>query len=293
MSRRARVDAGDRLGLTVAFAVLAHAVLALGITFRSGLLDPKENDLPTLDVILVQKKSPEAPEKADFLAQAQQQGGGQSDEAKRPTAPTTGPALKRNPGVAPAPSPAAAPEPVPETPTRVLTTRDSDRETPQAPPREEEPKRELPKAAELLRQADEIARLEAELGKDMQAYSRRTRHKYISASTQEYLYASYMQAWVDKVERIGNLNYPDEARRRGLSGELVLDVGIAVNGKVTTITVLDSSGVRVLDEAAKRIVRLAAPFAPLPPDIREKTDVLHITRTWQFLPGATLATSSK
>lgn len=283
------VDSSDRLGLTVAFALLSHAALVLGITFHTGLLSPPRDPLPTLDVILVQKKSPEAPDKADFLAQAQQLGGGDREETVRPTAPLTGPAVKPEMGIAPAPSPAAAPEPRPETPTKVLTTPESSRHTPQTPAEEEQPEQKLPPAHKLLRQASEIARLEAELNRDMQAYARRARHKYISANTREYLFASYMQAWVDKVERIGNLNYPDEARRKGLSGELVLDVAIGQDGRVEEIVIMKPSGYQVLDDAAIRIVKLAAPFAPLPPAIREEVDVLHITRTWQFLPGARLA----
>lgn len=286
----APTNSGDRLGLTVAFAIMVHAVIVLGVTFRSGLLQEPEEPLPSLDVILVQKQSPDAPDEADFLAQADQQGGGTKEEAVRPTAPLTGPALKPETGLAPEPSQAAAPDPVPEQPTDVLTTEQSEQSTEQEQPREEEPERELPHADELMKQATEVARLEAELSQDIEAYSKRAKHKYISANTREYLYASYMQAWVDKVERIGNLNYPDEARRKGLSGELVLDVAINHDGSVESVRVLESSRHPVLDKAAVRIVRLAAPFAPLPPAIREKVDVLHITRTWQFTRGMGLDT---
>lgn len=286
----APANTGDRLGLTVAFALLVHAVVVLGVTFHSGLLQDPEEPLPSLDVILVQKQSPEAPDEADFLAQADQQGGGTLEEAVRPAAPLTGPALKPETGIAPHPSEAAAPDPSPKQPTDVLTTKESDQETHQEEPREEQPQRELPRAEKLMRQATEVARLEAELSRDIEAYAKRAKHKYISASTREYLYASYMQAWVDKVERIGNLNYPDEARRRGLSGELVLDVAINHDGSVASVRVLEPSPSPVLDEAAERIVRLAAPFTPLPPAIREKVDVLHITRTWQFTRGSGLDT---
>lgn len=284
------VNPGDRLGLTVAFAAMVHAVIVLGVTFHSGLTREPEDPLPSLDVILVQKQSPDAPEKADFLAQADQQGGGTREEAVRPAAPLTGPALKPETGVAPHPTEAAAPDPSPERPTEVLTTKESARTAAQKEQPEEQPEQELPPADRLMRQATEVARLEAELSRDIEAYAKRAKHKYISASTSEYLYASYMQAWVDKVERIGNLNYPDEARRRGLSGELVLDVAINHDGSVASVRVLEPSPSPVLDEAAERIVRLAAPYTPLPPAIREKVDVLHITRTWQFTRGSGLDT---
>jgi protein TonB len=92
-----------------------------------------------------------------------------------------------------------------------------------------------------------------------------------------------MEAWRAKVERVGNLNYPDDARKRQLSGSLILDVALNPDGSVNQITVRQSSGHKILDDAADRIVRLAAPFAPFPDDIRAETDILHITRTWQFL----------
>jgi protein TonB len=93
-----------------------------------------------------------------------------------------------------------------------------------------------------------------------------------------------MRAWVARVERIGNLNYPDEARRRNLQGQLVMTVAVRKDGTVERIDVVQPSGYPVLDEAAMRTVRLAEPFAPLP-KTKDGTDILHITRTWQFLPG--------
>ena len=92
-----------------------------------------------------------------------------------------------------------------------------------------------------------------------------------------------MEAWRAKVERVGNLNYPEEARRRNISGQLVLDVALNPDGKINQITIRRSSGYKVLDDAAIRIVELAAPYSPFPEAIRAETDVLHITRTWQFL----------
>jgi protein TonB len=136
----------------------------------------------------------------------------------------------------------------------------------------------------------EIASLSAEIRQRQAAYSGRERHKHISANTREYKYASYMDAWRAKVERIGKLNYPEEARRRKLSGSLLLDVAINVDGSVQSISLRRSSGIKVLDDAAMRIVRLAAPFAPLPENIRKDTDVLHIIRTWIFKSGDSLYT---
>lgn len=278
-------NSGDRISLTIIFALLIHAALILGITFSADLTLAPDEELPTLDVILVQKSATKAPDKADYLAQASQLGGGSSQEKVRPTAPLTGPALKAKPGLAPLPSQAAAPKPEPRSQSALVTTLAAERQVAAEKPDKQQPERELPSASQMLFQAREIARLEAELGQQFQTYAQRNRHKYITASTQEYLYASYMHSWVSKVERIGSLNYPAAARQENIHGSLVLDVGINWNGEVSRLKVLKSSGHEVLDQAAIRIVRMAAPYTPLPAEIRETTDILHIVRTWQFLAG--------
>jgi len=94
-----------------------------------------------------------------------------------------------------------------------------------------------------------------------------------------------MQAWVAKVERVGNLNYPEEARQRNVSGSLIMTVGINIDGSIESITVQQPSGYDVLDKAAQQIVQIAAPYTPLPPELSENVDVLHITRTWKFSQG--------
>jgi protein TonB len=139
-------------------------------------------------------------------------------------------------------------------------------------------------ASQLLTSKDlEIARLTAELERKTQAYAKMPKRKAISASTKEYKYAAYLDAWRRKVERIGNLNYPDQAKRDSLYGNLVLHVAVRADGSVERIRVLHSSGHKILDDAAVRIVRMSAPFSPFPDEIRKETDILDITRTWQFL----------
>ena len=140
-----------------------------------------------------------------------------------------------------------------------------------------------PTATELLTNSFKIASLSAEIRRKMEAKAERPRRKFISASTKEYNYAAYMEAWRAKVERVGNLNYPEQARKQGLSGSLVLDVALRRDGTIDEITIRRSSGEKMLDDAAIRIVRLSAPFAPFPQHIKDETDILHIMRTWQFL----------
>jgi protein TonB len=148
-------------------------------------------------------------------------------------------------------------------------------EKPEIPP--------TPSATALMTNSLKIASLSAQIRQKLQAKAERPRRKFISASTKEYKYASYMEAWRSKVERVGNLNYPEAARKNKLSGNLILDVALNKDGSINQITVRRSSGHQVLDDASIRIVELAAPYSPFPDHIREETDILHITRTWQFL----------
>jgi protein TonB len=134
----------------------------------------------------------------------------------------------------------------------------------------------------LVQKALEMARLEAQINKNWDAYQKLPRRKFIGARTQEYRFAQYIEDWRIKVERIGNLNYPEQARRQHIFGKLQLSVSIRADGSVESIDVSRSSGKPLLDAAAMRIVKLAAPFSPLPPSITKDTDVLTITRTWSF-----------
>ena len=187
----------------------------------------------------------------------------------------------QEPASEPEPKPAPEPEPEPEPvadpepePPDILSADDSPLAVESAP---------VVTAADILASRnDEIARLTERIDAKTRAYQSRARRKAISTSTREYRYASYMEAWRRKVERIGNLNYPEEARRKGLYGNLILHVSVRADGSLEGIRVVRSSGQDVLDQAAVRIVELAAPFAPFPPDIAAETDLLDITRTWQF-----------
>ena len=148
-------------------------------------------------------------------------------------------------------------------------------EKPEIPP--------TPSAMTLMANSFKIASLSAEIRRKLQTKAERPRRKFISASTKEYKYAAYMEAWRSKVERVGNLNYPDAARKQKISGSLILDVALNKDGSINEVTVRRSSGYKILDDAAIRIVELASPYSPFPAKIREETDILHITRTWQFL----------
>ncbi|MBK1716149.1 energy transducer TonB [Thiocystis violacea] len=151
------------------------------------------------------------------------------------------------------------------------------------------PRQTIVDAASILAsQGQEIARLTASLEARSSAYAKRVRRKSVSASTREFRYASYLSAWAQKVERIGNVNYPQAAKDQRLYGSLILHVSVRSDGSVERIRVVRSSGVDLLDQAAVQIVELAAPFSPFPADIAAETDVLDIIRTWQFMRGDVL-----
>jgi protein TonB len=293
----------DRLQRALLLALLVHAGVIFGVTFA-----PPSKPTPTrstLDIVLVASRAEKAPEKADFLAQANQDGGGESEKPERPSAPVVAPFVAPEPVIPSVTPPAPPPEPAPQAKapeppvlTRAVSQEQVPRETaereeqkPEPSPPIEQPRQPRPHPPErmsadlLVASSLEIASLNAEIDRKLKAYAERPVRKYINARTREYKYAAYMEAWRAKVERVGNLNYPDEARRQRLSGSLLLDVAVNPDGTVNDINLRRSSGHRALDDAAIRIVRLAAPFAPFPRDIENEVDILHIERTWRFLDG--------
>jgi protein TonB len=283
----------DRLSVTLLFSLIFHAVLILGIGFE--LAKPKPS-LPALDVTLLTTANAQSPDKADFLAQANNRGGGDSDKARRPSTLFSGPLPTEEQGIAPVPLQPAAPAPSAATAPRLLSTRaPAERQVARQPERREHDQVAPRQSAIPIDRQLEMARLAQEIRAEEQAYAKRPRVKHISANTREYAYAAYDKAWVGRIERIGNLNYPDEARRRQLHGQLVLTVGLTRSGQIKSIDIIQSSGHKVLDDAAIRIVHLAAPFPPIPQGGnddrgRKGVDVLYITRTWQFMPGDELLT---
>lgn len=281
----------DRLGLTLSLAILAHGMLILGVTFIEEDQAPARYD--TMEIVLVRQKSP-PPEEAKALAQASLAGGGETADPVQPGSPLPEPGLGTPPArpapepPAPAPAEAAPTETAPpasDNPPEIAVQGDSGPPAPvetAAKPAEETPEK-TPSATALLASSFRIAALSANIRQKLETRAQRPKRKFISASTKEYRYAAYMEAWRAKVERMGNLNYPEEARRRKLSGSLLLEVALNANGTINEIMIRRSSGEKILDDAAIRIVELAAPYAPFPQKIKQETGILHIIRTWQFM----------
>lgn len=264
-------------------SIVVHAVL-LATRFRP--FDPTriKDRTPPLEVALVNAKSKLKPAVADFLAQSNLDGGGNTDLPRRaktplpvlPKANATGEIavaaqrldvleqearelmtrIKGGPAAPAVPTPVEAPEPV-----------------------------ALPSANELMQRTLESMRIEARIAKDIENYQQRPKRRFVGARAEEYKLARYVEDWRAKIERIGNLNYPEAARTLQLYGSLLLTVSIRSDGSVENVEINRSSGQRVLDAAAVKIVEMSAPFAAFPPDIKRDTDVLHITRTWMFTKG--------
>jgi protein TonB len=274
----------ERLSATLVLSLLLHGLLLLGVGFA---LEDAAPVMPTLDVILTQTSTALSPKQADFLAQANHQGGGESEHANRPTNTQSGLVPKPEDGVAPRQLRAQSPAPQPPPEARVISSTHSDIATPQPQATPQLDQSTLPPGRLKVEHDMEMARLAAEIHLNSQLYAKRPSRKFVSASTREYAWAGYLRQWVDRAERVGNLNYPEEARRRKLAGTVVIDVGIRRDGSVERAVVMISSGTPLLDAAALRIAKLAEPYPPLP-KTAEDPDILDVTRTWRFLPGGTL-----
>ena len=260
----------DRLALTLFIATAVHALIILGVGFEAFDQDPPDKTTPTLDITVVNPTKSLPPEDYDYLAESSQEGAGNTEEKVRPQQQMMEQA------------PAAAPAEDKPAPTQVLTRDDSLENMEKPSETETDKKSEQPSTTELVNRSLEMLALDRQINQSLLAYSKKPRSKFISARTREFKYASYMRDWVAKVERVGELNYPDAARRQNLSGKLIVQVAVYPDGSVRDITIRKPSGHKILDDAAVRIVKLAAPFAPFPDSISKDTDVLFITRTWVF-----------
>jgi periplasmic protein TonB len=284
LDQRSRV-----LYASVAASLLLHAVL-LSVHFRFPDEMRWRSDSPALDVILVNAKTQQRPARTEALAQANLDGGGDTDQARRAKSPL--PVIDpRRPGR----DLAQAERRVRELETRQRQLLAQSRvpapgvaagDERRAPSDEATPRIAGRDLADLSLAA---MRLQAEIDRNLAAYQKRPRVKNLGASAVEYRYAHYEEDWRRKVERIGTLNYPSGSRGR-LYGDLQLTVTIKPNGDVHSIELLRSSGIEALDQAAFKIVKMASPYAVFPPDIRREVDLLAITRTWFFGRGDTLWT---
>jgi len=265
--------------MALAFSLALHAFVLFGIGF--DLPDPRNaaDFLQPLQVVLVNSKSKSPPTHADALAQTNLDGGGNTAEDRVAKSPL--PNLNDDRQFIPEQS-AQRVRQLEQEAKHLMTQAQSTYSVPQEKTRQQQETNERANGEELIQRSMEIARLEAQITKDFDAYQKVPRRKFIGARAREYRFAQYVEDWRIKVERIGTLNYPEIARQKKIYGSLQLTVAIRADGSVESAEVSRSSGQPILDAAAQRIVKLASPFPPLPEDIRRDTDILSITRTWSF-----------
>lgn len=278
-----------RLMVAIGVSLAIHALLmTLHFSFPEASKAAREK---ALDIILVNAKSAKKPTDPQALAQANLDGGGNSDDDRRIKTPlpptpqqTQGSEIERM---------QKRVRELNAAQQRLLTEAKNARAAAPARNAAEQP---TPAASlsglDLAESARAMARLEGEIAKNVDEYNKRPRKKFIGARAEEYRFAQYIEDWRQKVERIGTLNYPEAARGK-LYGSMVLTVSINADGTLGRVDVNRSSGYKVLDDAARRIVQMASPYSPFPPEIRRDTDIIEITRTWYFTQGDQLSASNR
>jgi len=287
------VDAGDRLSFTVFVAIALHALIILGINFKSP---PAAKGSQTIEITLATHKSAKAPKEADFLAQHNQEGSGTEEKARQLSterqaefADTQVREINPMPQVA-----ATSPSEKKQQIINTVGQSDFKLHTLKNPQNqdEKEPHKGLLEDQSTI--TAEIASLQAKLDKQKQEYAKRPRIRTLTAvSAKESFDAEYLIKWSEKFERIGTKNYPQEALTKNITGRVMLNVTLKPDGSVEEIAVTRSSGSRILDDSARQIVRLAAPYAKFPPEIRRQVDRLKIIRYVRFEPNNTISTSDE
>jgi protein TonB len=267
--------------VALGLSLVAHALLlTIHFQFPDALsLKPRS---PAIEVVLVNSKSAKRPARADALAQADLDGGGNTQDDRR--AKTNLPALPDMPADAQLSLEARRVQQLEDDAQRLLASmkEGSYATNPSTLPLEQRERTEAPKDSDLPDQRLEIARLEAEIAREWEAYQKLPKRKFIGARTEGVAYAEYVDQWRQKIERVGTANFPDDARRQGTFGTVLVTVAIRADGSVEKVEIDRSSGSRVLDQAVARIVQLSGPFRPFPAAVKRETDVLHITRNWAF-----------
>ena len=274
------------LPIAIGISVVLHATtLAVNFGFPDASRAVKDK---ALEIILVNSKSARKPSDAQALAQNRLDGGGNVDENRRAKTPLP-PSAQQQAGAdleqrqrRVQELEAQQQKLLAQTKSKTKTTSSNQRDV------QPEPSPTL-SGRELASSALAMARWEAEISKSVDEYNKRPRRKNVGVRADEYRFAQYVEDWRLKVERVGTLNYPEAAKGK-LYGNLQLSVSIRADGMVEKIEINRSSGHKVLDDAARRIVQMASPYAAFPADIRRDTDIIEITRTWTFTRSDALET---
>lgn len=275
------ISSTDRLSFTLFLAAALHGLLIFGISLDSS---SSAESAPSVTVTLATHKSTQAPEEADFVAQENQIGSGTLEEEKQITTDEESPFNSQQIQETEVLSQTKASEQEDTTATTVATaTISNSKITQKHESREIQEERNGEDSEDIERISAEIASLAAKLDKQKQQYAKRPRERVLtSVSAKRSEDAAYLAAWARKVEVVGNENFPRAAISQKITGSLRLQSTINWDGRLLNAEILSSSGHTILDNAALQIVRQAAPFLPLPPELRKEIDQIVIIRTWNF-----------
>ena len=278
------------LTVALALSVVFHSVLLL-ITFQFPDASNAKTPRTPMEVVLVNSKSASRPQHADALAQSNLDGGGNTEANRR--AKTNLPALPEMPADAELVLASKRVQQLEAEARNLLTRLEPDAVVADPYTRPVVPV--LPNQAtnveDLAHDQVAIARLEAEIAREWEAYQKLPKRKFVGARTHSVPEAEYLDSWRQRIERVGTANFPDEAKRRGVYGTVMVTVAIRADGSVEKIEIDRSSGSTILDVAVERIVQLAGPFQPFPGALRKEVEVLHITRNWAFTRSDLLLTT--
>lgn len=279
-SQKLGINASDRLGFTLFLALTIHAIVVLGVGFTKSDKSSAAT-LPGLEVIIANSRSLEEVENPDYLAQVDQAGGGKADEKARPSAPVSANTPINQHGLANQARQELKKSQLAINQIYVLTQQNSD-QTIDKTQQNKQKKSNSKQASDTEQRQSKIAQLQAEIRQMTVDYAKRPRSITLTAATKKAVEASYLASWVQKIEHTGNLNYPSEARVKKIDGQLRLSVRINQAGAILDVQITKSSGSSILDEAAKRILRLSEPFAPFSEELKQRADQIVIIRTWNF-----------
>jgi protein TonB len=275
--------------VALALSLVFHSVLLLIKFAYPDAFDSKDLARP-IEVVLVNSKSANEPVKADALAQHNLDGGGNTKQARR--AKTNLPALPNMPADAELALASKRVQQLELQAQKLLTQLNIGDQAvnPKTVPIEQVVAAQTPNVADLPHDRMQIARLEAQIAREWEAYQELPRRKFIGARTKSAVEAQYLDAWRQRIERVGTANFPEEAKRSGVLGTVMVTVAVRADGTVEKIEIDRSSGSTVLDAAVERIVQLAGPFKAFPDGLRKEADILHITRNWAFTRSDLLVT---
>ena len=267
----------DKIIFSLFIASCVHVLVLFGLNIT---IPENRNSQVALDITLVTHKSEKELKTADFLAAQDQAGSGTETKQEMLTQldhlPEI-PSLRQDSNQLPKLSKKQKQQ---KPDKKLLTSKNTPLKHPDAQSNLSENKinRDSPTESSQL-----IAKLEASLANKQQEYAKLPRIKrYTSVQAKKSVDAQYVYHWVKKIETLGTINYPEEARRYKIYGKLRLVVALNANGTINEVNIMESSGIKILDEAAVKIVYLAAPYAPFPQELKAEADIIEIIRTWYF-----------